>query len=166
LKRSDTAEGAQIELLLESNIFDFNKLNFFREIETGSVYGRRYVRYVLYKLDMIYGGVHVRLQPPQNMSVEHVLPQNPEEGSQWLRDFAHDEREEWTDRLGNLVLISRSKNSSQGRIDYKNKVERYFKSNIETFANSLRTLKRQTWTLPDLKDNHAEVIQKLREYVG
>jgi len=162
---SKNSSSQKIDTLLQSKVFDFNKVAFFRELDAGVVYGRRYARYILYKLDMIYGGPHVRLQPPKNMSVEHVLPQNPEDASQWCKDFTSEQREEWTDRLGNLVLISRSKNASQGRIDYKDKVERYFKNSIEPFPK-LRVLQRSTWALADLKDNQTQVIQKLREYVG
>ena len=46
------------------------------------------------------------------------------------------------------------------------KKERYFKTNIETFPNSLRALKRGAWTLSDLRANHAEVLHTLQKYVA
>ena len=33
-------------------------------------------------------------------------------------DFTEEQWKEWTDRLGNLVLISKAKNAAQGRLDY------------------------------------------------
>ena len=52
-----------MEALLTSNVFDFNKQEFFFQLEKAALYGRRYGRYILYKLDMIYGGGGNRLQP-------------------------------------------------------------------------------------------------------
>lgn len=46
------------------------------------------------------------------LSVEHVLPQNPYEGSEWLSMFpGQEERASWTNRLANLVLLTVRKNS-------------------------------------------------------
>jgi uncharacterized protein with ParB-like and HNH nuclease domain len=160
-----TPKPAQIEALLSSNVFDYNKSEFIKQLDTAAIYGRRFARYILYKLDMIYGGKGNRLQPPKDISVEHVLPQNPADASQWCKDFTPEQREQWTDRLGNLVLISRRKNTSQGRLDYAEKKKRYFTENIETFPNSLRVLKNTTWTPAALEANHAEVMITLREYV-
>jgi hypothetical protein len=156
----------QVEALLKSKVFDFDKAEFFNQLDTAAIYGRRFARYVLYKLDMIYGGKSVRLQPPKEISVEHILPQNPADSSQWCKDFSPQDREEWTDRLGNLVLISRRKNTAQGRLDYADKKARYFEKNIEPFPNSLRVLKKTDWTPTSLKANHAEVLEKLTEYIG
>jgi hypothetical protein len=44
------------------------------------------------------------------VSVEHVLPQNPPSGSQWLTDFPNEsDRDAWVHKLGNLVLLTRRK---------------------------------------------------------
>jgi Protein of unknown function DUF262/Protein of unknown function (DUF1524) len=165
LKRTSKPVTVQIAALLNSSLFEFDTQTFFRQLSENDVYGRRYARYVLYKIDMLLGGVHTRLQPPQNISVEHILPQNPESGSQWCLDFSDTARDDWTDKLGNLVLISRSKNSSQGRFEYKKKVDRYFKSNIETFPNSLRALRSPSWTPTDLEAHHMESLKVLRDYL-
>jgi hypothetical protein len=156
----------QIEALLASRVFDFNKVEFLKQVDKAEIYGRRFARYILYKLDMIYGGTSNRLQPPREISVEHILPQNPADESRWCKDFSAEERAEWTDRLGNLVLISRRKNTSQARLDYSDKKVRYFEKNIETFPNSLRVLKNSTWTPISLSANHNEVLTKLRDYIA
>jgi hypothetical protein len=68
----------------------------------------------------------VKLQDP--VSLEHVLPQTPKAGSQWLEWFPdQDEREAWTHRLANLVPLDRKKNSSAGNFDFAKKKDVYFK---------------------------------------
>jgi hypothetical protein len=85
---------------------------------------------------------------------------------QWKRDFSDDYRDQWTDRLGNLVLISTKKNSSQGRLDYTDKKARYFSKNISTCPNSLRVLQNLQWTPVELEANHVEVLKRIRDHHG
>ena len=130
-----------------------------------AVYGRRFTRYLLLKLDYLYQD-HSHRMTLDTLSVEHVLPQTPADGSQWLTDFSELDREKWTDRLGNLVLISTKKNTSQGRLDYADKRTKYFKKCISTCPNSLRVLQSTKWTLQELKANHDEVVFRLADHYG
>ena len=57
----------------------------------------------------------------ETLSLEHILPQNPSENSEIDRLFSVAERAMLTDKIGNLVLITRRKNSSQGRLDYQDR---------------------------------------------
>ena len=101
------------------------------------------------------------------LSVEHILPQTPENRSQWIKDFTEDERVELTDTLGNLVLITRRKNTSQGRLDYSEKKKRYFEKNIDTCPNSLRILQEYNiWTPAELSENHRYTVNQLMEHYG
>jgi uncharacterized protein with ParB-like and HNH nuclease domain len=130
-----------------------------------AVYGRRFTRYLLLKLDYLYQD-QSHPMTLETLSVEHILPQSPAEDSQWVKDFSEQDRNEWTDRLGNLVLISSRKNSSQGRSDYKTKKDKYFKNCISTCPNSLRVLQKAQWTPTELKENHSEVLKKLADHYG
>lgn len=133
------------------------------ETLTGYIYGKRASRYILLKLDLLYHGHTTKLEMPETISIEHILPQNPYDSSQWKIDFTDTEREEWTNKLGNLVLISRRKNSAQGNKDYSEKKDKYFKNNVELFSNSVRIYNQfPTWQLIDLTNNHNAVLAKIR----
>ena len=100
---------------------------------------------------------------PETISIEHILPQNPYDGSRWKIDFTDTERENFTNKLGNLVLISRRKNSEQGNKEYTDKKDKYFKNNVELFSNSVRIYNQYpTWALADLTKNYNEVLQKIK----
>ncbi|CAA6677377.1 MULTISPECIES: DUF262 domain-containing protein [unclassified Lentimonas] len=153
------------EEVLQSACFDVDQDAFVRSIES-AVYGRRFTRYLLLKLDYIYHNESQKLSVDR-LSVEHILPQTPEDTSQWKQDFTDKQREEWTHRLGNLVLITTNKNASQGRKDYANKKKDYFLKRIDTCPNSLRVLNQNDqWTPVQLEANHREVLGKLREHYG
>lgn len=147
--------------LLQSKTFTISKSDFERVIN-GDIYGRSFAKYLLLKLDLIYRGSSTPMIPQAIASIEHILPRNPSADSQWVKDFSAAEREEWTNKLGNLVLISRRKNTSQGNRDYVEKKEKYFKKNIEMFPNSIRIYQNYPeWKLSDLKKNHSDVVTEL-----
>ena len=149
--------------ILKNKIFKINQ-NDFMNVLGENIYGKRFARYILYKLDYLYGNSD-KMNVPSVITVEHILPQTPKDNSQWKIDFTDQEREEWRHKIGNLVLISRRKNSSQGRKDYADKKIKYFKNNIELFRNSLRVFNTYSeWTPSEIKDNQQEVLDKIEQH--
>lgn len=156
IEKSSCPDDVICSPAMEINIDDFTR------VTKGDVYGKRYARYLLLKLDLLYQGNDVPLNPSQTISIEHILPQTPSAGSDWLKDFTDEERGEWTDKLGNLVLISRRKNASQGNLDFEQKMKKYFEKNIECFSNSIRIFKAfNQWKPDDIRKNQEDVLKKL-----
>jgi uncharacterized protein with ParB-like and HNH nuclease domain len=152
--------------VLNDSVLTLDKTELLTTLQ-GNIYGRRAARYILLKLDLLYHGHTSKMEMPDTISIEHILPQNPNDGSKWKQDFTDIQREEWTNRIGNLVLISRRKNSSQGNKEYAEKKNKYFKSNIELFSNSVRIYNQfATWTFADLQKNQNEVITKIKNGFG
>lgn len=110
---------SDVALLLNNKIFEINRTDLMNILKD-NIYGRRFTRYILFKLDYLYGDTD-KINVPNMITVEHILPQTPKDDSQWKIDFSDQEREQWTNKIGNLVLISRKKNSSQGRMDFSDK---------------------------------------------
>lgn len=160
----DDAKNADEVLNDDSLLLDEDDL---KDAFAGNIYGKRAARYVLLKLDLLYHGHTTKLEMPETISIEHILPQTPPDASQWKNDFTDLERIEWTNKMGNLVLISRRKNSAQSNKEYADKKEKYFKSNVELFSNSVRIYNQYpTWNLNDLKKNHTEVLNKIKQGFG
>ncbi|WP_050579237.1 DUF262 domain-containing protein [Helicobacter pylori] len=57
--------------------------------------------------------------------VEHILPENPDPSSQWVRDFSEEERGLYTHSLANLTLLGVKKNQQALNLDFKEKKEIY-----------------------------------------
>jgi len=152
--------------LQKSKVFSFETIDLIRTL-CGGIYGRKYAKYLLLKIDLSYLGNTTKFNPPETISIEHILPQNPETTSQWCTDYSDDDREKWTNRLGNLILLSRRKNTAQSNYDYSRKRDKYFKGNIELFSNSVRIMKDYpTWELKDLKKNHEEMLVRTLGFYG
>ncbi|MGT0056139.1 DUF262 domain-containing protein [Helicobacter pylori] len=62
--------------------------------------------------------------------VEHILPQNPDLSSQWVKDFSEEERELYTHSLANLTLLKGTKNSQASNLDFKDKKKIYMGEEI------------------------------------
>lgn len=159
----DNAKTSQ--KVFESECFDIDYESFLRIIQS-DVYGRRFARYILLKLDYFYQNQDQRMHF-ETLSVEHILPQTPKDDSQWVIDFADDKRQAMTHKIGNLVLITRRKNAFQGRLDYTDKKKKYFSKNIDTCPNSLRVLnKYDAWTPDTFSENQSVVLELIKEKYG
>lgn len=155
------------EVLNDSNIFSFDKEYFINQI-SGNVYGERYTKYLLLKLEYLQReNSTVYLQGYNNISVEHVLPQNPNPDSEWRRLFTEEESLELTHKLGNLVVISKRKNSKLGNSDYKYKKEKYLNDRLEIFQSAKIFLdEADTWDKETIIKRQEKLISLLEGSVS
>ena len=97
----------------------------------------------------------------KTITVEHVLPQKPSETSEWFTSFSESDRDYWTDRLANLVLLSRSKNSRAQNYEFERKKNEYFnRKGIAPFALTTQVLKEAAWT-PQALESRQKVLTQL-----
>lgn len=127
------------------------------------IYGKRQARYILLLTNYLFLDEKTEFIIPDTIiSVEHILPQNPSDNSQWKQDFDDESREEWTNKIGNLIIITRRKNSAQSNKDFAKKKEKYFKSNVE-LGRSAYVMSKSSGMLNDLINNHNEILKKLKD---
>lgn len=77
-------------------------------IATRDLYGSRVTAFVLTELDRAETGDN----PNINATVEHLLPQNPDEDSPWWLSWSEQDHALLKDTLGNLTVLSQSLNAS------------------------------------------------------
>jgi hypothetical protein len=121
--------------------------------------------YILLRLDatLSEGGATYSFS---KITVEHVLPQNPAPSSQWLEWFPTEElRSQYVHRLGNLVLLSRSKNSQAQNYDFDVKKQKYFtgRDGVSPFALTTQVLKEQQWTPTVVEHRQVELLNHLKQ---
>lgn len=150
--------------LLNQDCFAINGQEILNFLQT-DIYGKRPTRYILLLLNYLYHSHEQPFNTPKVISVEHILPQNPKSDSQWVQDFDNEQREKWTNKLGNLIILSRRKNSSQSNLDFAQKQQKYFKGNVE-LGRSANIMACKTWKIDDVQKNHNETLAKLKEHFG
>lgn len=100
------------------------------------------------------------------ISIEHVLPQSPEEDSDWAMNFPdEEERDAWVHRLGNLVLLSRKKNSSARNYDFDKKKTKYFTTGgkASPFALTSQVIHEEEWTPEVLEARQEDLLGRLKK---
>lgn len=117
-------------------------------------------RYVMLRLDELLSHDCGVTHDHSVISIEHVLPQNPPAGSAWVEVFSEEERTRWTNKLGNLVLLSHRKNAQAGNRDFATKKARYFTTGRGTplFALTSQVLAHQDWTPNVIANRQAELV--------
>lgn len=99
------------------------------------------------------------------ISVEHVLPQTPKADSRWVEDYTEEQRQFWTHRLANLVLLNRRKNSEAQNLEFDEKTTKYFggRNGVAVFALTTQVLQKERWTPDVLEERQKDLIGVLAE---
>jgi hypothetical protein len=122
-------------------------------------YSARFARYVLLRADMDRWELENFQGYPGPVTVEHILPRNPEKDSQWVRLFSKEEMDEWTDKLGNLALLSGKRNSKAQNFDFNKKKDVYFKQKTTPFMITRELQSIPQWDILALKNRHEALIK-------
>ncbi|MFP6285668.1 DUF262 domain-containing protein [Helicobacter pylori] len=108
-----------------------------------------------------------RIQMDKNLHVEHILPQNPDPSSQWVKDFSEEERGLYTHSLANLTLLGGKKNAQASNLDFKDKKKIYMGEEIKLNKKKVMTCYKMTidvaqyteWTPKSLEKRKEELIK-------
>ncbi|MBR0749334.1 DUF262 domain-containing protein [Bradyrhizobium japonicum] len=98
------------------------------------------------------------------LSLEHVLPQTPPEGSEWMKWFPDEAiRDSWTHRLANLVPLHIRKNPSASNYDFETKKNVYFtgKGKASPFILTNEARAQATWKPEFLGDRQKRLLATL-----
>lgn len=132
----------------------------------GDVYNVKNVpRYVLLRLDALLSQGEAHYDLPV-ISIEHVLPQTPKKSSEWLVNFPDElKRTAFVHRLGNLVLLSRRKNTAASNYDFDEKKAKYFtgKGGVSPFALTTQVLREPVWTPAVIERRQRELLGRLAD---
>ena len=162
IKTIEIVSKENIDILFENReLFDIDK-NIFRKNINGDIYGKKYTKYLLLKKEYLMNDNSVYLSNSKEISIEHVLPQNPLKKSHWRRDFTEEQRKLWTNKLSNLVLISNKKNVKLANLDFKKKKEEYLKNRMDVFNSSKIFLdKSSKWDETNLRNRQNIMVNML-----
>lgn len=154
------------DILNNKNLFNFD-INNFKNIINGNIFGERYCKYLLLKIEYLSLDSEVAyIGNYKNISIEHVLPQNPKEDSEWRAKFSNEDREEWTNKLGNLILLTKRKNSKLSNLEFKDKKEKYLADKILLFPSVFEVYSNgEDWNIDILKTRQNRIVNLLIEGV-
>lgn len=120
---------------------------------------------VLLRLDALVSGGGATYDY-EVVTVEHVLPQSPSAESEWLKWFPEPEiRAKCVHCLGNLVLLTRRKNSAASNYDFGRKKSAYFtRGGVSPFSLTTHVLQHDYWTPKVVDDRQKELLGLLEQH--
>ena len=135
---------------------------------SGDIYGKSYCLYTLIRLDSLMAdqGESPALKC-KKLTVEHVLPQTMNE--YWFDLWNNpDDHDYFKNKIGNLVLLSKRKNSMAQNFDFETKKGTYFKSKagaaeVSAFPLTLQVIACKKWDLKTVKQKQEEYINLICE---
>ncbi len=134
---------------------------FLRGLEGNLYLAHHICKYILLRLDeKLSEGV--AQYEYQSVTIEHVLPQRPAMDSEWLRHFpSRDLRDRYVHRLGNLVLLSRGKNTQAENFDFERKKRDYFSSagGVSPFVITTHVIRHTQWTPTIIEQRQEELLK-------
>jgi Protein of unknown function DUF262/Protein of unknown function (DUF1524) len=120
-------------------------------------------KHLLLRLADIAAGEPVSLSLPDDMTVEHVLPRKLSASSPWRAWFPDpDVREQCTESLGNLLLVTKAQNDRASNHDFAYKLDVYFSTPdapVVVINQDLRG--RREWRAREIKAREGELLQHI-----
>lgn len=126
-------------------------------------YGQRGLKYFLYEYEEHLHGGQVpivsweAIVKGSSKTIEHILPQNPEAGSEWTKSFTPEQVEQYKHLLGNLTLTEG--NSSLGRKPFHDKKGKVGQRGY-SYANSNLRIERELAGVDDWTPSKIEKRQQ------
>jgi hypothetical protein len=130
------------------------------------IHGRqsKTAKHLLLRLNDLAAGSPVSTSLPENMTVEHVLPRKvTANGPQWRTWFPDaDVREQCTESLGNLLLVTKPQNDRAANHDLAFKLKVYFATaNAPDVAINDTLRGRAEWKEHDIKARESELLRQI-----
>lgn len=168
MKELEYTSRDELDEFFESDLFNIDKESYKVAI-SGDIYRKRYCKYLLLKLEYLMSDDTVHISGYKTISVEHILPQNPGDKSQWMKDFNEESRKLWTNKIANLVLVSKRKNSKLSNLDYEEKKKRYLNDRVDAFkASKIFLDSNNKWNVKILDKRQKNLVNMLinNEYIS
>ncbi|MBQ3652881.1 MAG: HNH endonuclease [Synergistaceae bacterium] len=121
-------------------------------------------KYIILRLDSFLAETGAQYDH-KVLSIEHILPQTVDDGSYWSQKWPDvQEREKWLHKVGNLIPLSRHKNSSASNYDFTKKKNVYFFKNGATpYVLASQIMPLTDWTPAEAEKRQASLIALFKQ---
>ena len=168
-KVKNQSDMSEIKDLITKNLIGYNTTDKYKEtINTPYFYGQRWSKSVLLLLEYFSKDDSNQNFIPldKKTEIEHILPVTIEENDDWQNTFNEEQRNKYTNTLGNLTLLSKRKNIQARNHKFSDKKEAYKKDNVVTsFELTRNVLSNKEWTSEKIEERQKDLIKKLKNLI-
>jgi len=131
----------------------------FLELLSGELYGKPFDTAVLLRLEEAMQDESVTKIYSGRSTIEHVLPQSLKD-EYWKTRFTKEQHSMWLHRLGNLTMLSGSKNYRAQHYDFYRKKDIYSERNKKSsFDITKEICQTPEWTEESIKTRHKRLME-------
>lgn len=123
--------------------------------QRSDVYSPTFGRYLLLRLELVTAEHDVPKEFSAK-SVEHVLPRKPSSNGYWADNHDLSKIDEYVNKIGNLVLLSKGKNSAANNRDFLDKRKKYLETRVSDYPRSIQVLGYSDWFRKTIEDRTLE----------
>lgn len=116
--------------------------------------GRGQIRYVLDEIENHFG-FHAEGYNEENVSIEHILPQDPQKWGLKKSDV-----KDFIDKIGNLLLVAKEHNGQMQNKRISEKLKILKKSNFTLAKELVKKIKNKNWDFKTIENKNFEAIEK------
>ena len=161
---SEIADGASVDEMASLELSAEEVEYLFDWLDDDIYQNQRTRRAILLRLDEMLadGTAHY---DHKVVTIEHVLPQNPKDDSEWVKNFPDEEfRDNWVHSIANLVLLSKYKNPAASNYDFEKKKNVYFAEDGDSsFVLTNQVREREEWTPEVLEVRRERLLRKVAQ---
>ena len=133
-----------------------------KEALNGKIYDltARRRNYLILRLDSFLSEGEATYDPTL-LTIEHVLPQTVNGGSDWEKSWPdQEERERWVHRIANLVPLTQRRNSKAQNFSFETKKTAYFggKNKVSSYGLTTQVLSKDKWTPSVVEQRQKELL--------
>lgn len=134
------------------------------DIEFYTLKGGKMARYFLLRVDLeMWDENFPGYANMRTITVEHILPRKLPDDSTWLNYFNKEDVDSLANKLGNLALLSRRRNSKATTYDFQKKKEKYFQVRSTPFKITQDLQDYKDWSKENLTERHQKLMNKAKE---
>ncbi len=122
--------------------------------------------YVILRLDAFLSDGAASYDP-SILTIEHVLPQTVDPGSEWSTIWPDNEqRKQWMHKIANLVPLNRRRNSQAQNYDFDRKKNSYFsgKNAVSSYVLTTQVLNSPQWSPEYVSNRQNELLDVLEKH--
>jgi hypothetical protein len=123
--------------------------------QKSDLYNAGFAKYLLLHMELV-AGEHDAPKEFTPKSVEHVLPQNPPVSGYWAQNHDLAKIKDYVNKIGNLVLLSKGKNSSASNLGFPDKKKKYLEKRVSDYPRSIQVLSYADWLKKTIEDRTLE----------
>jgi uncharacterized protein with ParB-like and HNH nuclease domain len=106
---------------------------------------------------------HVEKNYHGRITIEHILPQKSND-LYWKDRFSEQEKNDWVHKLGNLMLLSGTKNSEAQNYSFDRKKTIYENRNKSSFELTKQVSLYHNWNIQTLKERQSYITRQVEKF--